>query len=52
MSSDKQLRRFKGASKYILDEELSKIVNVSIAIEMPLLLKGERVREKPCWLTR
>jgi len=41
MSEDKSLRQFEGASKYILDEELSKIVNVSIAIEMPLLLKGE-----------
>ncbi len=33
--------RFKGASKYVLDEELAKIVNVSMALEMPLLLKGE-----------
>ena len=33
--------RFHGASQYVLDEELSKIVNVSIALEMPLLLKGE-----------
>ncbi len=33
--------RFKGASKYVLDEELAKIVNVSMSLEMPLLLKGE-----------
>jgi MoxR-like ATPase len=33
--------RFQGASQYVLDEELAKIVNVSIALEMPLLLKGE-----------
>ena len=32
---------FEGASKYVLDEELAKIVNISIALEMPLLLKGE-----------
>ena len=32
---------FRGASKYILDDELAKIVNVSMALEMPLLLKGE-----------
>ncbi|NQT57293.1 MAG: MoxR family ATPase [Desulfobacteraceae bacterium] len=32
---------FTGASKYILDEELAQIVNISIALEMPLLLKGE-----------
>jgi MoxR-like ATPase len=32
---------FTGASQYVLDEELAKIVNISIALEMPLLLKGE-----------
>ena len=32
---------FKGASHYVLDEELAKIVNISMALEMPLLLKGE-----------
>ncbi|MBI4965394.1 MAG: MoxR family ATPase [Desulfomonile tiedjei] len=32
---------FAGASKYVLDEELAKIVNISISLEMPLLLKGE-----------
>ncbi|MGQ9508443.1 MAG: AAA family ATPase [Thermodesulfobacteriota bacterium] len=34
-------RVFTGASKYVLDDELAKIVNISIALEMPLLLKGE-----------
>ena len=34
-------QRFSGASRYVLDEELAKIVNVSMALEMPLLLKGE-----------
>jgi len=33
--------QFEGASKYVLDEELKKIVNISIALEMPLLIKGE-----------
>jgi MoxR-like ATPase len=32
---------FSGASHYVLDEELAKIVNISMALEMPLLLKGE-----------
>ncbi|MDA3896659.1 MAG: MoxR family ATPase [Desulfobacteraceae bacterium] len=32
---------FKGANKYILDDELAKIVNITMALEMPLLLKGE-----------
>jgi MoxR-like ATPase len=36
-----QVNRFSGASKYVLDDELAKIVNISMALEMPLLLKGE-----------
>jgi MoxR-like ATPase len=34
-------KRFAGATRYVLDEELASIVNVSRALEMPLLLKGE-----------
>ncbi|MCP3922385.1 MAG: MoxR family ATPase [Desulfobacterales bacterium] len=34
-------KNFSGASKYVLDSELAQIVNVSMALEMPLLLKGE-----------
>ncbi len=34
-------KTFSGASKYVLDEELARIVNISMALEMPLLLKGE-----------
>lgn len=34
-------KSFSGASKYVLDSELAQIVNVSMALEMPLLLKGE-----------
>jgi MoxR-like ATPase len=34
-------KKFTGGSKYVLDEELAKIVNISVALEMPLLLKGE-----------
>ncbi len=32
---------FAGSTRYILDQELAKIVNISMALEMPLLLKGE-----------
>lgn len=32
---------FSGGSRYVLDPELAKIVNISMALEMPLLLKGE-----------
>jgi MoxR-like ATPase len=32
---------FTGASRYVLDDELARIVNMSMALEMPLLLKGE-----------
>ncbi len=33
--------QFSGSGRYVLDEELGKIINVSMALEMPLLLKGE-----------
>ena len=36
-----ETKQFSGDSKYVLDEELAKIVNISMALEMPLLLKGE-----------
>jgi MoxR-like ATPase len=39
--TEKNFQRFGGASRYVLDQELAKIVNVSMALEMPLLLKGE-----------
>ncbi len=41
MNSKSQEGRFTGASKYVLDPELAKIVNISMTLEMPLLLKGE-----------
>ena len=36
-----QNNTFSGATRYVLDDELAGIVNVSMALEMPLLLKGE-----------
>jgi len=41
MEGEIQEKKFTGASTYVLDEELAKIINISIALEMPLLLKGE-----------
>jgi MoxR-like ATPase len=41
MNDDSNRTVFSGASKYVLDDELAKIVNISIGLEMPLLLKGE-----------
>jgi MoxR-like ATPase len=41
MREETQTKRFTGGSKYVLDDELAKIVNITIALEMPLLLKGE-----------
>ncbi|MCF8024238.1 MAG: MoxR family ATPase [Desulfobacteraceae bacterium] len=32
---------FTGAQRYVLDDELAGIVNISMSLEMPLLLKGE-----------
>jgi MoxR-like ATPase len=39
--TEQNFHRFGGATRYVLDDELAKIVNVSMALEMPLLLKGE-----------
>jgi len=41
MAPDTHPAKFRGAARYVLDDELAKIVNISIALEMPLLLKGE-----------
>src|SRR3989337_2021620 len=41
MHKESQKKEFVGASKYVLDDELARIVNISTALEMPLLLKGE-----------
>lgn len=34
-------KNFTGSTRYVIDEELAGIVNISMALEMPLLLKGE-----------
>ncbi len=41
MKIDTTVPNFEGAEKYVLDDELASIVNISMALEMPLLLKGE-----------
>ncbi|OGP96058.1 MAG: ATP-binding protein [Deltaproteobacteria bacterium RBG_16_47_11] len=41
MHEENRTKKFNGATKYVLDDELAKIVNISMALEMPLLLKGE-----------
>lgn len=34
-------KEFSGTASYVLDDELRKVVNVAIRLELPLLLKGE-----------
>jgi MoxR-like ATPase len=41
MTANNSLTKFTGATRYVLDEELANIVNITMALEMPLLLKGE-----------
>jgi MoxR-like ATPase len=41
MHKETHTKGFTGASQYVLDDELARIVNISMALEMPLLLKGE-----------
>ena len=35
------MNEFKGSSKYVVSEDLLRIVNISIALQQPLLIKGE-----------
>ncbi len=41
MVNENSRKNFSGATRYVLDDELAQIVNISMALEMPLLLKGE-----------
>ncbi len=41
MTDENLITKFTGSTTYVLDEELAKIVNITMALEMPLLLKGE-----------
>jgi len=41
MASNILNNKFSGATRYVLDDELASIVNITMALEMPLLLKGE-----------
>jgi MoxR-like ATPase len=41
MSCENSPNQFTGAEKYVLDNELAEIINITMALEMPLLLKGE-----------
>jgi MoxR-like ATPase len=41
MSHTSEPQSFTGATRYVLDDELARIVNISMALEMPLVLKGE-----------
>jgi len=41
MAAESTNGNFTGSTRYILDEELAGIVNISMVLEMPLLLKGE-----------
>jgi MoxR-like ATPase len=41
MTAESTNGNFTGSTRYVLDEELAGIVNISMSLEMPLLLKGE-----------
>jgi MoxR-like ATPase len=41
MSDNNRPKEFSGSTRYVLDDELAKIINISMVLEMPLLLKGE-----------
>lgn len=35
------MTEFKGSSQYVVSDDLLRIVNISIALQKPLLIKGE-----------
>ena len=39
------MNEFKGSSKYVVSEDLLRIVNISIALQKPLLIKRARHRQ-------
>lgn len=41
MSEEKKMITFEGSENYVVSEELANAVNVAIALEKPLLIKGE-----------
>ena len=41
MSEEKKMITFEGSENYVVSDELANAVNVSIALEKPLLIKGE-----------
>ena len=41
MLKNNEAQGFTGSRKYVLDDELARVVNISMSLEMPLLLKGE-----------
>ncbi|MDP2646808.1 MAG: MoxR family ATPase [Desulfobacterales bacterium] len=41
MTTVKDPDKFSGTTRYVLDDELAGIMNMTMALEMPLLLKGE-----------
>ncbi|MBW1836991.1 MAG: MoxR family ATPase [Deltaproteobacteria bacterium] len=41
MVNNQSYIRFSGANRYVLDDELASIVNITMTLEMPFLLKGE-----------
>ena len=41
MSEEKKMITFEGSENYVVSDELANAVNVAIALEKPLLIKGE-----------
>ena len=44
--------KFTGTKNYVSTEDLSMAVNATIALERPLIIKGEPGTGKHCWQSR
>ena len=40
---------FRGTENYVASPELMGAVDIAVALQKPLLIKGEPVRARPCW---
>ena len=52
MNGKMNMNVFKGSDKYVVTNELMNAVNVSIALEKPLLIKENREQARLCWQRR
>ena len=41
--------KFSGSANYVASRDLMETVNIAVALQKPLLIKGEPAPARPCW---